>query len=137
MTSVKTMLVLAIALAACSAPMTDEPPDSDGFDLDESPTVGFDLELVKMAIVAECEVEPVLFDEETCTQLNAEQVTADGMALQVPTSLEAEDAERAEVICDQIAEMRFTGESSQDVGFETVQVLDSSGAPTAECKSAH
>lgn len=136
MMPVKIMLVLGFALAACSAPVTDG-PESDGFDLDESPTSGFDLELVQMAIVAECEVEPVLFDDETCAQLDGEQVTADGMTLRVPTSLDAGEVERAEVICDQIAEMRFTGESNEDVGFDTVEILDSGDGTAAECASAH
>ncbi len=136
MTPVKIMLVLGIALAACSLPVT-EAPESDGFELDESPTLGFDLELVQMAIVAECEVEPVLFDQETCAQVNGEQVTADGMSLRVPTSVDAGDVERAEVICEQIAEMRFTGESNEDVGFDTVQILYSDGSLAAECRSAH
>ena len=136
MTPVKIVLVLGIALAACSAPVT-EAPESDGFDLDESPTMGFDLELVQMAIVAECEVEPVLFDEETCAQVNGEQVAADGMTLRVPASIDAADVERAEVICEQIAEMRFTGESNEDVGFDTVEILDSEGSVAAECPSAH
>lgn len=136
MTPVKIMLVLGIALAACSGPVT-EAPQSDGFELEESPTLGFDLELVQMAIVAECEVEPVLFDEQTCAQVNGEQVSADGMTLRVPTSIDAGDVERAEVICDQIAEMRFTGESNEDVGFDTVEILDSDGGVGAECASAH
>ena len=136
MTPAKIMLLLGIALAACSAPVS-EGPESDGFDVEASPTPAFDLELVQTAIVAECEVEPVLFDDETCAQVNGEQVTAEGMTLRVPTSLDPGDAERAQVICDQIAQMRFTGESNEDIGFEAVEVLDIGGGSAAECASAH
>jgi hypothetical protein len=134
---VKITLVLGLALLTACSPPASGGTDSDGFDFDESPAAAFDLELVQMAIVAECEVEPVLFDQETCDQIDAEQLTADDTTLRVSTSLDPSDTDRAGAICEQIAEMRFSGEDNEDVGFETVAILDTAGATAAECESAH
>jgi hypothetical protein len=46
------------------------------------------------------------------------------------------DVDRAEIICDQIAEMRFNGESNEDLGFHTIEILHSDNSVAAGCASA-
>ncbi len=136
MTPMKILLAAMCVLAACSAPEQGSvEPDDAG--TGGSPAAAFDLELVREAIVAECEVEPVLFDPETCEQIDAEQLSASGMTLRVPTSLDAGEAETAaSAICEQVAEMRFSGEDNENIGFDAVEVLDAAGAAAAECAAA-
>jgi hypothetical protein len=128
------VMILVLLLAGCAGLDADE-TTVDDFEPDET-AAAFDLDLVKEAIAAECEVEPVLLDEQTCQELDSDSLAAAEMTLRVPTSLEADQAERAAAICEQIAEMRFFDEANEDVGFEAVEVLDAAGDVAAQCTAA-
>ena len=128
------MMLLVLLLAGCAGLGADE-TSVDDFGPDET-TAAFDLDLVKEAIAAECEVEPVLFDEQTCQEIDPDSLSAADMTLRVPTSLDTEQAERAAAICAQIAEMRFFDEANDDVGFQAVEVLDAAGDIAAQCTAA-
>lgn len=128
------VMILMLLLAGCAGSGADE-TTADDVAPDET-AAAFDLDLVEDAIVAECEVEPVLFDEQTCQVIDSANLAAAEMTLRVPTSLEADEVERAAAICAQIAEMRFFGEANEDVGFEAVEVLDAAGDVAAQCTAA-
>ena len=95
---------------------------------------GFDVELVKSHYIEEC-VDPIVLDDLFCTQVKIERMTADGMTLIVPTTINATGMEaRAAVICDQIAILLpFDGATAETPGFEDISVLDRYGDEDAHC----
>lgn len=128
----RSMAVLILVLAACSSPVA--PPDA----IDEAPdAVAFDLALVQSNFTDEC-ADPTIFDDLLCQQVDIDGMTADGSILTVPTTLSAvgDMGPRAEVICELIAFMHFDGATGDDLGYDTIGILDREGDNLTACTVA-
>ena len=112
-----------LVLAACSAPVTEP----------ESEPAAFDLTLVKSNFTEEC-AQPIVVDNLFCEQVHIDSMTADGSILIVPTTISGVSMqERASVICEVVSRVHFDGATGDDLGFETVRVLDRLGGEAAAC----
>lgn len=109
----KRLLAMALLVAACGGSASPTPTPTA--------TRTFDLAAVKAAFTEEC-----ASDDLFCTQVDIDGLTANGTILNVPTTLAAEARDRATAICEQVALM-------DDLGFETVGVLNRDGGNAAAC----
>jgi hypothetical protein len=125
-----TLFATLMTLAACGGSAAD--PADDPADEPDAPA--FDVGAVQANFTAECET-PIVVDELFCEQVEIDGMTADGPILIVPTTLAALDGmrERAQVICETIARVHFDGETGEDLGYETVGILDRDGGNAAAC----
>jgi hypothetical protein len=120
-----TLLVVALLLAGCSSAAQATST--------ETPTPpGFDLETVKENFQDECK-DPTVVDANFCEQVKIAAMTAEGSILNVPTTLNAAAADRARVICDMFATAHFDGVTGDDLGYETIGILDKDGGHAAAC----
>lgn len=114
---------LLLICAACSAPIaTDAGPAAAAFNLD----------LVKTNYRVEC-VDPMVVDQLFCQQVKIDAMTGDGTILNVPTGLNAAAGDRAQVICEAVARAHFDGATGDDLGYQTVGILDMNGGYAAAC----
>jgi hypothetical protein len=60
-------------------------------------------------------------------------MTADGTILKVPTGLNATATDRAQAICEFIATVHFDSATGDDLGYQTVGILDKNGGHAAAC----
>ena len=114
-----------LALSACGQQPTSEADDAPE-------PAAFDLTLVRANFAAECEA-PIVVDDLFCEQVDLDGMTAEGTILRVPTTLNAEARDRAQVICATIARVHFDGDTGEDLGYETVGILDRDGGNAAAC----
>jgi hypothetical protein len=120
-------VLVALLLVACAAPVqteaepTPEPP-------------GFDLERVQANFTDECQ-DPIAVDQTFCDQVDiAGMRVEDGTILIVPTFISATGMEpRAAAICEVFARVHFDGATGEDLGYETIGILDREGGNAAAC----
>jgi hypothetical protein len=126
-------LALLMVVSACSTPAAeptrvgDVPPRSDGLTL-----LSFDLDRVKSNFEEECSAL-IAVDETFCDQVDIDGMTADGTILNVPTALNPEATDRALAICEVFASVHFDGATGDDLGYETIGILDMDGGNAAAC----
>ena len=131
-------IAFGVILSACAGEVVstvfEDVGDASSEPTDAPEPAGFDLGLVKSHYIEEC-ADPIVLDELFCTQVKIERMTADGMTLIVPTTINATGMEaRAAEICDQIAILLpFDGASAETPGFEDISVLDRDGDEDAHC----
>jgi hypothetical protein len=124
--------LMVLLMAACAAP--------GGQDVRATPAVdapgaqAFDLDLVKSNFADEC-ADPIVVDELFCQQVDIDGMTVqDGTTLIVPTLISGSGMEpRASVICEVFARVHFDGETGEDLGYQTIGILDREGGNAAEC----
>jgi hypothetical protein len=116
------VIIGLLALAACSptasSNATIEPP-------------AFDLAAVKRSFTAECK-NPTIVDALFCQQVQIEAMTAVGTILRVPTTLDRAATDRADTICDELAQAHVGGDG-KDLGYRSIGVLDKDGGNAVAC----
>jgi hypothetical protein len=75
-----------------------------------------------------------LVDELFCQQVKIDGMTADGTILNVPTRLNPAARDPAQVICQFIATLHFDSATGDDLGYQTVGILDMNGRHAAACR---
>lgn len=132
-----------LGIAGCSAPLVTsnsrqlEPivtPEATVTPGASTPagSFSFDLALVQSNFTAECQ-DPIVVDDLFCEQVKISEMTAAGKLLTVPTTLNAAATDRAAAICDQLAIAHFDGDTSADLGYVSIEVLDRDGGTAATC----
>lgn len=116
--------VAALALAGCSSPalVAVETP---------SPAA-FDLALVKAHFTTECIRPPVPADE-ACDRMDVDGMTADGSILNIPTTLNPSNVDRAREYCRFPATDHYEATKGEDLGYHTIRILDYNGGTLYEC----
>lgn len=119
-------LVVVALLAGCGGSATTDPPDTPE-------PAAFGIAAVKASFTEECE-DPIVLDELFCQQVDIDGMTAEGSTLIVPTLISALDGmrDRAQVICQQFAQVHFDGEGV-DLGYEFIGVRNRDGGNAAAC----
>lgn len=124
----RALLLVALVLTACSA------PGQRGEQVEATPArdrAAFDVDAVIASLSAECE-QPIVVDDLFCEQVVISDLSADGTTLVVPTTLNAEAADRAAVICDQLATIHFDADGN-DLGYTVIGVRDRDNGNAAAC----
>lgn len=123
-------LLAAATFAACGsaapAPTTFVPPPTA-----PPPTPGFDLAAVKANFKDECK-DPMAITAKTCKQIKIDGMTADGVILNVPTTLEPGISDAARLLCKQLTFAHFD-KDAKPLGYEIVGILDKNGGNAAAC----
>lgn len=119
----RSLTVIAL-LTACTAaaPASESAPEPPAFDV----------ALVRSNFTDEC-ADPIVVDDLFCEQVEIGGMTGEGDILTVPTGLNAESRDRAQVICDMIARAHFDGVTGDPLGYEFVGIKDQQGANLAAC----
>jgi hypothetical protein len=116
------VLIGLVGLAACgpaaSPNATIEPP-------------AFDLAAVKRSFADECKI-PTVVDGLFCQQVEIGGMSAVGTILTVPTTLDPSATDRADTICDELAEAHV-GRDGKDLGYQSIGVLDKDGGNASAC----
>jgi hypothetical protein len=92
----------------------------------------FDVALVQSNFTAECQ-DPIVVDDLFCQQVKISEMTGQGTTLIVPTGLNHLATDRAAAICDQLAVAHYDGDTSADLGYTSIEVLDLDGGTVAAC----
>ena len=132
MTEVRRVLpvVLAIGLTACGS----SGGQSETEVTPEAPA--FDLALVKSHFTDQC-IRPPFDVEYACDNMEIEGMTADGSILNVPTQLDPSAGRdgRADVICHFLATVHYSAAKGEDLGYDTIGVLDVDGSNLTSCRT--
>ena len=118
-------LIVAIgilSLVACGSAATPNPTI-------EPPA--FDLAAVKRSFTDECK-SPTIVDGLFCQQVQIGGMSAVGTILRVPTTLDPSATDRADTICDELAEAHL-GSDGKDLGYQSIGVLDKDGGNASAC----
>lgn len=120
------IMAAVLLLSACGTTATTAttPPKA------EEPA--FDLALVKANFTAECTHPPFGVDL-FCEHIDIDRMTADGSILNVPTNLNAAGSDRAAEVCGFFATVHYDGATGDDLGYETIGILDRNGGKLATC----
>ena len=129
-------VILAIGLTACGSssgqsetgvtPLAEVTPE----------TPAFDLALVKSHFTDQC-IRPPFDVEYACDNMQIEGMTADGSILNVPTQLDPSAGRdgRADVVCHFLATVHYGAPNGEDLGYDTIGVLDVDGSNLTTCKT--
>jgi hypothetical protein len=109
---------LAVCGCAASPNPTIEPP-------------AFDLAAVKRSFTDECK-SPTIVDGLFCQQVQIGGMSAVGTILSVPTTLDPAATDRADTICDELAEAHL-GRDGKDLGYQSIGILDKDGGNASAC----
>lgn len=122
--------VVVLLVAACGG---SAPPAAPTAKLPTAapPTPAYDLAAVKANFKEEC-ADPVVLDERTCKQIKIDGMTADGVILNVPTTLEPGISDEAKFLCKQMTFAHFDSDA-KPLGYEIVGILDKNGGNAAAC----
>jgi len=77
-----------------------------------------------------------MVDDLFCEQVEIDGMTADGTILNVPTGLNPDADDRADMVCEFFATVHYDGATGDDLGYETVGILDMNGGNLAACTVA-
>jgi hypothetical protein len=109
---------LAASGCAASPNPTIEPP-------------AFDLAAVKRSFTDECK-SPTIVDGLFCQQVQVAGMSGVGTILRVPTTLDPAATDRADTICDELAEAHL-GRDGKDLGYQSIGILDKDGGNASAC----
>lgn len=120
------LLVAALALAGCSSPAAA--PD----ELHTPEPAAFDLALVKSHFTDLC-TNPTFDVDDACRRMKIDGMAADGSILNVPTVLNSAGNDPAGEICEFLATVHYGGAAGDDLGYDTINILDKNGGNLAAC----
>ena len=116
--------VAALALAGCSSPAMVA--------VETTPPAAFDLALVKAHFSGVC-TQPSFDIDEACRRMDIDGMTADGSVLNIPTTLNPSNVDRAREYCRFPATDHYEATRGEDLGYHTIRILDYNGGTLYEC----